>query len=89
MNVIGTTFVNLVTLQNKRKNPFLDQHYKMDSFYKTLLVVSPVMFFVTHNVNLRGSYDLKSYCDDDVHNVLKNGIYIGADPMMQMFDSVR
>ena len=85
MNVIGTTFVGLITLQNKRKNPFLDQHYKMDSFYKTLFIVNPAMFFITFNVNLRGAYDLKSYCAEESFDTNGRGTVFGTtDPMMQM-----
>jgi len=83
MNVVGTTFVGLITLQNVRKNPFLDQHYKMDSFYKTLFIVNPVMFLITFNVNLRGAYDLKSYCNETEIDLHGRGTFVGStDPMM-------
>ena len=72
----------------KRKNPFLDQHYSMASFYKTLLVVNPAMFLITFIVNLRGANDLKSYCNDDGIKPEALPFVRSQDPMMQLFSSV-
>jgi hypothetical protein len=62
----------------------------MDSFYKTLFVVNPVMFLISFNVNLRGAFDLKSYCAEETIDTHGRGTYFGTtDPMMQMFQSVK
>jgi len=62
----------------------------MDSFYKTLFIVNPVMFLMTFNVNLRGAYDLKSYCSESVIDTHGRGTFVNtADPMMQLFQSVQ
>jgi hypothetical protein len=61
----------------------------MDSFYKTLFIVNPIMFLITFNVNLRGAYDLKSYCGQETIDTNGRGTVFGtADPMMQMMQSV-
>ena len=64
MNAVGFIFVNIVNLQNERKNPILDHHMSPASFYKTLIFVSPAIFVLSSNVSLRGKQDLSSYCKD-------------------------
>jgi|APCry1669189768_1035252.scaffolds.fasta_scaffold80922_1 hypothetical protein len=63
MNIIGTTFINVVNLQNVRKNPFLDTYYTYDSLKKTIFIACPCLFFATSMIMLRGRYDLQGYCD--------------------------
>lgn len=65
MLLIGFVFVNLVNLQNERKNPFLDSHYEYTSFIQTALLVGPALYFVTSMVELRGPHDLTSWCKED------------------------
>ena len=59
---VGFTFVNLVTLKNERKNPFLDNHMSYRSFILIITVIAPVFFFVSAIVALRGQNDLDGYC---------------------------
>ena len=66
MNLIGFTFVNVVNLQNERHCPILDAHMSPASFYKTALIVSPVLFIVSMNVNLRAQNDISQTFDISV-----------------------
>jgi len=54
MNVAGYTFVNIVTLQNERKNPFHDAHENCKSFYKMAFGLVPFLFLISTNVTLKG-----------------------------------
>ena len=63
--LIGPTYVNIVTLENVRKNPILDAHMSPRSFYKTALIVAPLLFLFSGMVCLRGRYDLNQYCEDE------------------------
>jgi hypothetical protein len=63
MNIIGTSFINVVNLQNVRKNPFLDTYYTYDSFKKTVFIACPCLFFVTSMIMLKGRYDMNEYCN--------------------------
>lgn len=62
MNIIGTTFINVVNLQNVRKNPFLDTYYTYDSLKKTIFIACPSLFFVTSMIMLKSRYDQNEYC---------------------------
>ena len=62
MNIIGTTFINVVNLQNVRKNPFLDTYYTYDSLKKTIFIACPSLFFVTSMIMLKIRYDQNEYC---------------------------
>mmetsp|Transcript_432 Transcript_432/g.405 ORF Transcript_432/g.405 Transcript_432/m.405 type:complete len:122 (+) Transcript_432:122-487(+) len=58
INLYGFIFVNIVNLQNERHNPTYDQHLNSKSFYKTMFIVSPVLYFFTPVVTMRGTNDL-------------------------------
>ena len=60
---LGFTFVNVVNLQNERKNPFLDNHMSYKSFIQTVTLVGPIFYLVSCIVVLRGTNDLVGYCD--------------------------
>ena len=51
-NVIGFTYVNMVTLRNERKNPIHDARSSKESFFKIILI-SPILFFMSSIVTLR------------------------------------
>ena len=60
MNVIGFSYVNMVTLRNERGNHFHDQHRNNKSFILTVFVVSPVLYLLSMIVTLRDRYDVYS-----------------------------
>jgi len=95
MQLIGFTFVNIVNLQNVRKNPILDQHMSPASFYKTAAIVGPAIFLISQNGNIRGRNDVSSYCTaDNMELEMPKSEFQpelmlpAADPMMQLFDSI-
>lgn len=64
MWIVGFTFVEVVNLQNERKNPFKGK----DGTYKDITltaVFSLVFFFICGIVVLRSKHDLSNYCASD------------------------
>ena len=70
LNILGSLYVNIVTLTNERSNPLLDHHFKMNSFFKTVFFSNPVLFLTSMMVNLTGQEDLDGFCDGH-HSIRK------------------
>jgi hypothetical protein len=62
MLIIGFLFVNIVNLQNVRKDPTLDNHMERHSFWATVFMVGPILAAVSATIMLRGRYDEAGYC---------------------------
>jgi len=62
MNVMGYTFVNLINLQNERKNPFLDAHYSSASFWKVVCIYTPINFMISTMFMMKGIHDETGFC---------------------------
>ena len=62
MNIVGSLYVTVVSLRNERASPFQDQHKSYDSFKWTVLVVSPVLFLLSMNINLKSELDFSDQC---------------------------
>ena len=62
MNLLGFTYVNVVTLRYERYNPFADIHdNSLASFFKLAFIVAPILSFATAIVVLRGENDRSAY----------------------------
>lgn len=60
---LGFTFINLINLQNERKNVFLGRDGTYRDF-KITIGLSVILFFFSGIVVLRQTFDLESYCHD-------------------------
>ena len=47
MNIIGITFVNVVTLKNVRKNPFHNCFRNYNSTITTIFLTTPFLFLIS------------------------------------------
>ena len=64
MLAAGFVFVNVVTLQCKRSSPFWDHHMQPYSFWKTIFIAAPTLFFLSSMYMLRARKDQLSYCEE-------------------------
>lgn len=62
LNMMGTLYVNIVTLTNERSCPILDNHRKSDSFFKMIFYATPILFLTTMMVNLTAKEDMDGFC---------------------------
>jgi hypothetical protein len=62
MNIIGTLYVTIVSLKNERQSPLHDQHKSTASFKLTVFLVTPILFFLSMNINLKSSLDYSNEC---------------------------
>jgi len=60
----GFAFVNVVPLLNKRKKYFWSKKDDFTDFKNLMLVWTPVLFFSSMIINLRGQKDLELYCSE-------------------------
>ncbi len=62
--LLAFTMVNVISLKNIRKNPFLNELGSYSSVYKTLFF-GPVYFLISANFSLYGRYDYVGWCDKE------------------------
>lgn len=80
---VGFTFINLVNLQNERKNPFKGHDGTFKDF-KLTFVFAIMLFMFSGIVVLRQDYDLDTYCKEG--NVQGSKIQVGQyDTLLTQF----
>ena len=88
MLLLGFVFVNVVNLQNERKNPFLDSHYEYRSFILTAVMYAPILYVATSVAELRGPHDLSGFCTSSDRTTGYKPVGNVEQPMQSFSDAV-
>ena len=65
-NIIGYIFVNQVNLQGMRRNPFLDHHDHYNSFWITILLITPILYLFSSMYMFKFQSQLHGYWEEDM-----------------------
>ena len=55
MNCVGFTFLNVVNIERERESPLMDADHEYKTFVKTVFIVTPIIFFASGIVSMRGT----------------------------------
>ena len=62
--MLGFFEVNSCTFKSERRSHFHDNHCSIKSCLKTAFVITPILYFTSMIVLLRGQNDMDAYCQE-------------------------
>ena len=78
MMIVGFLFVNIVNLQNVRKDPTLDNHMERHSFWATVTIFGPILAITSGMIVLRSKFNEAGYCQNTETQIEFNPFMVAA-----------